>query len=247
MPTAAAIPAPWRRVEDEFHERGRAARRYGARGRMTIDETPRGPGARRRNHRHAHSAIRRARPRALRGPVRPPHAGHEVLRDARPDGGHRAARGDLARRRPARHVDLPRRGLQRADGARRRRRHRARAPVRPDRGPRRGQGPDRRGDGGRGDGGRARRPARHHRRPAGDRPRLQDADRPGRRRDRRGPDVPRRGAGVRLLPGRRRADRDGRGRHAHRRARGRARRGSTPRAARRSSSTRCRRSRTRPA
>ena len=44
-----------------------------------------------------------------------------------------------------------------------------------------------------------------------------------------------------LLPGRRRADRDGRRRHAHRRARGRARRASTPRAACRSSSTRSRR------
>ena len=190
---------------------------------MTIDETPRGQGPGGETTGHAHSAIRRARPRALRGPVRPPHAGHEVLRDARPDGGHRAARGHLARRRPAGHDDLPGGGLRRADGAPRRRGHAARAPVRPDRGPRRGQGPDPAGDGGRGHGGRARRPARDHRRPAGDRPRLQDADRPGRRGHRRGAHLPRRRAGLRLLPGRRRADRDGRARHADRRARGGAR------------------------
>ena len=48
------------------------------------------------------------------------------------------------------------------------------------------KGPIIAGDGGRGHGGRARRPARDHRRPAGDRPRLQDADRPGRRDHRRG-------------------------------------------------------------
>ena len=90
------------------------------------------------------------------------------------------------------------------------------APVRADRGPGRAQGVHRPGDGGRGHGGRARRPARHHRRPAGHRPRLQDAARPGRRRDRRGADLSRRGAGLRLLPGRRRPDRDGRRRHADR-------------------------------
>ena len=44
---------------------------------------------------------------------------------------------------------------------------------------------------------RARRPARHDRRPAGDRPRLQDADRPRRRDHRRGADLSGRGAGVR--------------------------------------------------
>ena len=63
---------------------------------------------------------------------------------------------------------------------------------------------------------RARRPARHHRRPAGDRPRLQDAARPRRRGDRRGADLPGRRAGLLLLPGRRRADRARRGRHAGR-------------------------------
>ena len=46
----------------------------------------------------------------------------EVVGDARPDGGHRAARGDLARRRPAGHEHVPGRGLRRADGARRGRR-----------------------------------------------------------------------------------------------------------------------------
>ena len=48
-----------------------------------------------------------SRHRALRRPVRLADEGHEVLRDARPDGGHRAARGDLARRRPARHEHVP--------------------------------------------------------------------------------------------------------------------------------------------
>ena len=56
-----------------------------------------------------------ARPRALRGAVRLAHRGHEVLGDARPDGDHRAPRGDLARRRPARHVDVPGRVARRAD------------------------------------------------------------------------------------------------------------------------------------
>ncbi len=53
------------------------------------------------------------------------------------------------------------------------------------------------------------RAARHDRRPAGHRPRLQDADRSGRRDRRRGPDLPRRGADVRRVRGGRRADRDG--------------------------------------
>ena len=59
---------------------------------------------------------------------------------------------------------------------------------------------------------------RHDRRPAGDRPRLQGADRPGRRDRRRGADLPGGGADVRRLSGRRRADRDGRRRDADRRA-----------------------------
>ena len=48
----------------------------------------------------------------------------------------------------------------------------------------------RRGHGRGGHGRRRGRPARHHRRPAGDRPRLQDADRPRRRDRRRGPTYP---------------------------------------------------------
>ena len=48
-----------------------------------------------------------ARPGALRRPVRAAHPGHALLGDARPDGDHGAARGDLARRRPGRHLDLP--------------------------------------------------------------------------------------------------------------------------------------------
>ena len=49
-----------------------------------------------------------------------------------------------------------------------------------------------RGHGRRGHAGRPRGRARHHRRPAGHRPRLQDADRPRRRDRRRGADLPRR-------------------------------------------------------
>ena len=48
-----------------------------------------------------------ARPGALRRPLRRADPGDALLGDAGPDGGHRAARGDLARRRPARHLDLP--------------------------------------------------------------------------------------------------------------------------------------------
>ena len=70
---------------------------------------------------------------------------------------------------------------------------------------------------------RDRRPAGHHRRPAGDRPRLPHVPRSRRRRDRRGADLSRRRPVLRLLPGRRRPDRDGRRRHAHRRAGGDAR------------------------
>ena len=77
---------------------------------------------------------------------------------------------------------------------------------------------------GRGGHGRRRRgPPDHDRRPAGHRPRLQDARRPGRRDPRRGPDVSGRGADVQRVRGRRGPDRDGRRRHAHRCARGDAR------------------------
>ena len=134
-----------------------------------------------------------------------------------------AARGDLARRRPAGHEHVPGRGLRGADGARGRRLVRRGAPVRPDRGPGRAEGLHRPGDGGRGHGRRARRPARHDGRPAGHRPRVQDAARPRRRRDRRGADLSGRGAGVHELPGRRGADRARRRRHARRRDGGRAR------------------------
>ena len=63
----------------------------------------------------------------------------------------------------------------------------------------------RRGDGRRGDASRPRRRDRHHRRPAGDRPDQQDAGRSRRRGDLRGPHLPRRGAGLLQLPGRRRS------------------------------------------
>ena len=80
-----------------------------------------------------------------------------------------------------------------------------------------------RGHGRGGHGRRRRRAARHDGRPAGHRSRLQDADRPGRRDRRRGPDLPGRGPDVRRVRGRRGADRDGRRRHARRPARGDAR------------------------
>ena len=79
------------------------------------------------------------------------------------------------------------------------------APVRADRGLRRDGRLHRRGDGCRGDAARPRRRDRHHRRPAGDRPGLQDAGRPRRRGRLRGADLPRRGAGLLQLPGRRRS------------------------------------------
>src|SRR3954463_3754183 len=53
--------------------------------------------------------------RALRGPVRVAHEGHEVLGDARSHGDHRAPRDHLARRRAPRHVDVPGRVARRAD------------------------------------------------------------------------------------------------------------------------------------
>src|SRR5207244_3266544 len=79
-------------------------------------------------------AVDGARPRALRGSVRAAHEGHEVLRDARPDGADRARRGDLARRRAARHVDVPGRHLRVADGDGGRGGLRESAAVRADRG-----------------------------------------------------------------------------------------------------------------
>ena len=131
--------------------------------------------------------------------------------------------GDLAGRRPAGHLDLPAQELCRADDPDRPGVGRRGAAVRADRGIR-GDGrlhPP--GDGRRGDASRPRGRDRHHRRPAGDRPGLQDADRPRRRRHLRGADLPRRGAGLLQLPGRGGPDRVRRGRDADRRARGGAR------------------------
>ena len=76
---------------------------------------------------------------------------------------------------------------------------------------------------GRGRDGRPGRRARHDRRTAGHRARLQDADRSRRRDRRRRPDLSRRRPDLLRLPGRRRADRDGRRRDARRRAGGDAR------------------------
>ena len=76
------------------------------------------------------------------------------------------------------------------------------------------------GDGRRGHVGRDGRPPDHHRRPAGDRPRVPRIPRSRRRRRRRGADVSGRGAVLHVVPGRRGAGRDGRRRDADRRARG---------------------------
>ena len=165
----------------------------------------------------------RPRPRALLGPVRRAHPGDAIERDARPDGDHRPPRGDLARRRPPRHLDLPPRELRRADDADRAGERGRGAPVRPDRGLRRDQGVHPRGDGGRGHGPGSRRRDRHHRGPAGDRPGREDARRPRRRGDRGGADIPRGRARVLLLPGRDGAGRRRRRRDGDRRARAGAR------------------------
>ena len=95
-----------------------------------------------------------ARPGALRGPVRAAHPGHALLGDARPDGDHGAARGDLARRRPGRHLDLPARDLRRPDDPDRPGVVGGGAPVRAHRGLRGDEGGDPRRDGRRGDGAR---------------------------------------------------------------------------------------------
>ena len=71
--------------------------------RMTLDdETPRGPGGGGERE-GSRAPLHDPRHRALRRAVRPAHAGDDVVGDARPDGGHRPARGDLAGRRPAGH------------------------------------------------------------------------------------------------------------------------------------------------
>ena len=189
-PAAAATPIALQDVED-----GAVTVPIRLKRRMTVDDDAQGPG-RRRRWRTPAPRVDRARPRALRRAVRRAHRGHEVLGDARPDGDHRAPRGDLAGRRPARtrRPSRPRRFAalmtRIAAGVARRG-----AAVRADRGHGRRvkdcivEVMARRGH--------ARRPRgrdRHHRRPAGDRPGLQDAGRPRRRDRRRGADLPRRGA-----------------------------------------------------
>ena len=208
MPMAGGDARALKEIEDEVHGLAFPA------GDLRRDA--KGLGRRRRTTQGGRPPFDDPRPRALRRAVRQAHAIDDLVGDARPDGGHRAAGGDLARRRPAGHEHVPGRGLRGADGAGRGRLERRRAAVRADRGPRRPEGVHRAGDGGRGHGARAGRHPRHHRRPAGDRPRLQDAARPRRRRDRRGADLSRRGAGVRLLRGGRRADRARRPGHARR-------------------------------
>ena len=148
------------------------------------------------------------------------HARDDLVGDARHDGRHRPAGGDLAGHRAAGHDDVPGRGLRRADVARGGRFERRRAPVRADRRARGRQAVHRPGDGRRGHGGRDRRHHGHHRRPAGDRPRVPRVPRSRRRRGRRGADLSGRGAVLHVLPGRRGAGRDGRRRDADRRARG---------------------------
>ena len=136
----------------------------------------------------------------------------KLLGHARPDGDHSAARGDLARRRPAGHVHVPARHLRRDHGAHRRGvRARRRSSTGPPRGSPRRSACIERGDGARGHEGRPRRRARDDRRPAGDRPRDQGADRPGRRRRGRGARPTRAPCrSSRRYQARRRADRDGR-------------------------------------
>ena len=145
------------------------------------------------------------------------------------------------------HLDLPARELRRADDPDRARVLGRGAPVRADRGLRGDQGLHRRGDGGRGHVARPRRPDRHHRRPAGDRPDREDADRPRRPGDLRGADLPGRGPDLLQLRGRRDPGHHRRRRDADRRARAGARPTSPRRAGGRSSSTRSRASRTPPA
>ena len=185
MPIAAAMPAPSSRSKTKSMVVAFPAA-------MTLDETPRGSGRRRRTTTGGRAPFHDPRPRALRRAVRAAHAVDEVVGDARPDGGHRSS--PRSSRWPA--ACPTRRTFPAEDFAALMARvavdsSAARAAVRADRGPRRAQGVHRPGDGGRGHGGRARRPARHHRRPAGDRPRLQDAARPRRRRHRRGADLSR--------------------------------------------------------
>ena len=190
MPAAAARPSPWRMSRTSFTVRYREARHDCRR-----QARRRGP----RSARDARAPCVSARDlERYAGLFAARTRGHEVLGDARPHGDHRAPRGHLAGRRPARHLDLPGRVARRAacrkvaaDATPRARCSTARPRAWP-----RSSDVHRRGHGRRGHGRRPRGRARHHRRPAGHRPRLQDAHRPRRRDRRRGADLPRRGPGV---------------------------------------------------
>src|SRR3954447_13272019 len=130
-PTAMARPSPWQMASSirggRLPMRGRAtATRDGlvivAYARVLPPHCPdgRAEGATQAVAGSAAPASRPhdvARPGALRGSLRPPHPGDALLGDARPDGDHRAARGDLAGGRPARHLDLPGGELRRPDDA----------------------------------------------------------------------------------------------------------------------------------
>ncbi len=225
MPIAAAMPSALEEVEDEVH--GAVRRAIRCAGSHDCRQDAKGRGLRRRTPSHGPAAIQRTRPRALRGPVRPRTQGMKssAMRDlmavtAQPDiislaGGLpdtstfpaedlAALMARMAAESSAAALQYgPTEGLEEVKHAI--------VEVMAAEGMTR----------------RARRPARHDRRPAGDRPRLPDADRSGRRRPRRGADLPGRRARLRLLPGRRRADRDGRRRHAHRRCSRRSSTGST--------------------
>ena len=189
--TAGCRPPPRRRSPGRCRRRGapcctvtvrddrRERQREPGRARARPEPSPAG----RASSHTDRGAVDRSGHRALRGAVRAAHEGHALLGDARPDGADRARRRDLARRRPARHLDLPARLVRRADEHASPASSCARALQY---GPTEGfarvkeciaqvmaaEGMER----------RHRRAARHHRRPAGDRPRLQDADRPRRRR-----------------------------------------------------------------
>ncbi|CAA9493587.1 MAG: Aspartate aminotransferase (AspB-14), partial [uncultured Solirubrobacteraceae bacterium] len=175
--------------------------------------------SRRRRRRRASPPDGRSRARALQRPLLPPHAGDAQLGDARPDGADRAARGHLAGRRSPGHLHLRARVARADPGRRGDRRLGPGAAVRAHGGPRRGPRGGGGGDGRRGHGRRSRRGPHHHRRPAGHRPGLQDADRSGRRDRGRGADLSRRRADLLRLPGRSGPDRHGQRRHAPRPAR----------------------------
>ena len=187
MPTARPIPSSVRRsMCENLTEGGAGASIRHTSGMAEVPE----PTHRRRSHAGTRDLERYAGLFAERT------GSDALLGDARPDGDHRAAGSDLPRRRPARHLDLPAAELRRADDPDRPGVGGEGAAVRADRGLRGDQGLHPRGDGRRGDAPRPRRHHRHHRRPAGDRPGLQDPARPRRRRHLRGADLPRRDPGF---------------------------------------------------